>query len=364
MDEELLAQLFSSGINGAEANDIGAFQNRIAANDYWKMAAAPVLGARFDNRTWSPGTTLGVSAGQAFLGAALNALGQRSEAAQLDKVASVLPQLYSNPNSVSVPEGVDPQAFGELKLSALTKRAGSTAMQNANLFKELFGTKIEGLKEKEKILGRQSAYGITGFQDPESPQYKLNQDSKATADTLRKELTGNKNISDFEEVKNRIQVLQKAALDTRTVSDLDYVYGVAKVLDPASVVRESEGKTVVDSTSIPASLLGTLNKALSAGTALGSPQRQALFDLVQRHYDVRKDKIGTLLDHYSDIATKRGVSPSDVLPFTKDSLEIGIAPNTKVAPDPVILKQEAAVLRSQGITDPKAIAAALRAKHG
>lgn len=69
-------------------------------------------------------------------------------------------------------------------------------------------------------------------------------------------------------------------LDSK-VSDLAFVYGVAKALDPASVVRESEGQMIVDSQGVAPSLLGQINSIVGGG-ALTPEKRRELFDLVRR----------------------------------------------------------------------------------
>lgn len=313
-----LSALMGSG-GGNAVSDLLGLEKTIAANSLWRQAAAPVLGAKFDTSTWSPMESLGVSAGQAFLGGLLNAMGVRDEASQMESIAKVLPQLYKDPLSVEKPEGVDSEAFAQLKLSSLKDNISRNQKLSEKLAEDLWGIKAAGLKKQSETVGelsgRKKFYG-EGVEDPESPVTK-------TADQLRKELLGMKEISEFGDIKNRFNVLLKAEKDPSTVADLDFVYGVAKILDPSSVVRESEGQMVISSNSIPAATLGYLNKALSGGTALDRPK---LLDLAQRHYDVRTGEIGSILDRYSDIATKRGADPSSVLPFTKESLKIARTP--------------------------------------
>ena len=320
-NDDIFASLFGGGGgNSSNISDLANFQKTLGQNDYWRMAAAPVLGAKFNTSTWSPGETIGVTAGQAFLGALLNRIGQKSEAAQLAKVAEVLPELYANPRAISVPEGVDPEAFGGLKLAAISRGESSRSDQLAKIMADVFATKLEEpkarLKARGEILGKSEAYGMSKTLDPDAPQVK-------GADVLRKELLSNKEINEFGDVKNRVQVLQKAISDPTSVADLDFVYGVAKILDPSSVVRESEGRTIIDSNSIPGATLGYINKALSGETALN---RKSLYDLAARHYDTRKERVGSILDNYTNLATKRGVDPVDILPYEKSSLELPSIP--------------------------------------
>ena len=75
--------------------------------------------------------------------------------------------------------------------------------------------------------------------------------------------------------------LSGAIYDNSRVSDLDFVYGVAKALDPTSVVRESEGQMVVDSQGMLPGLLGRIN-SLVGGGALTPEKRRELYALVER----------------------------------------------------------------------------------
>lgn len=75
--------------------------------------------------------------------------------------------------------------------------------------------------------------------------------------------------------------LSTAINDNSKVSDLDFIYGVAKALDPTSVVRESEGQMVVDSQGLAPSVLGRLNSIIGGGS-LTAQKRRELYALVQR----------------------------------------------------------------------------------
>ena len=75
--------------------------------------------------------------------------------------------------------------------------------------------------------------------------------------------------------------LSGAINDNSKVSDLDFVYGVAKALDPTSVVRESEGQMVVQSQGLAPSLVGYIN-GLVGGGQLTPEKRRELYALVER----------------------------------------------------------------------------------
>lgn len=102
---------------------LDAFSRTAAENSIYNQIAGPLLSTKFNTSTWSPTETLGVSLGQSFLGGLLGNLGRQDVAKQYETAASVLPDLYRNPSAVSLPEGVDSEAFGALKLAALRDNA-------------------------------------------------------------------------------------------------------------------------------------------------------------------------------------------------------------------------------------------------
>jgi len=136
---------FLGGSGAGEYADLNQFEKTLGQNNTLRQIAAPVLGAKFDTSTWSPGQVAATTLGQAFLGTILSKLGENQVADQLGSAASVLPQLYADPASVNAPAGVDPEAFGQLKLSAMKNvtsrdmaRDEITNKNRESLFAEVF----------------------------------------------------------------------------------------------------------------------------------------------------------------------------------------------------------------------------------
>ena len=125
MADDILSALLGGAYGGPGAQDILGFQKSLQDNSTLRTAAAPILGARFDTRTWSPGTTAAVTAGQAFLGSIMNELAAKDEAAQIEKVTQILPSLYQDPMNILTPAGVDENAFAKLKQGALLNKTVS-----------------------------------------------------------------------------------------------------------------------------------------------------------------------------------------------------------------------------------------------
>lgn len=96
----------------------------------------------------------------------------------------------------------------------------------------------------------------------------------------------------FNVLSGTIGSLTNAVYDDSKVSDLDFVYGVAKALDPTSVVRESEGQMVVDAQGMAPSLLARIN-GIWGGGALLPQQRLELLALVRRRAEEYRKKAET-----------------------------------------------------------------------
>lgn len=102
--------------------------------------------------------------------------------------------------------------------------------------------------------------------------------------------------------------------DPSSISDLDFVSGVAKILDPNSVVREAEGKMVIESQSLPSQLLGTLNKLARGESALDPQTRVAMFKLAQRRADEARSAAEARHGFYRQMAEKNQYDPNTYVP--------------------------------------------------
>lgn len=150
------------------ADPLDEFTASLAANDIYSQMAKPIMGARFNTSSWTPGQTIAATAAQSFLGEALNLFGQRQEADQMAKVSEVMPSLYSNPLAVSAPEGVDPQAFGELKLGMQRERGKIQQSMVSEIAKDLF-SKRPDLAMSALGMSQPQGNGVTEAVRPHTP---------------------------------------------------------------------------------------------------------------------------------------------------------------------------------------------------
>lgn len=142
--QTLAAILGTGGANTTGSSDINAFERTLSGNDPYRTAAAPILGTKLNLNNSSMGSALGATAAQAFVGSILNEIGKHSEGDQLAAVGNILPQLYANPSSVSAPSGVDPEAFGGLKLAAMERQAQTNESIRKSLGDKYIGLNPDG----------------------------------------------------------------------------------------------------------------------------------------------------------------------------------------------------------------------------
>jgi hypothetical protein len=95
------------------------------------------------------------------------------------------------------------------------------------------------------------------------------------------------------------------------MGDVAIVFGYMKLLDPESVVRESEYATVANSGSIPTHVRNWYNKAVE-GTILTPEQRKDILSQSKRLFEERVRAFTGYEDEHKRIGGAIGMSEGDV----------------------------------------------------
>lgn len=117
----------------------------------------------------------------------------------------------------------------------------------------------------------------------------------------------------LKEVAPTIQSMVKSLDDPSAMADLDFVYGLAKILDPTSVVRESEAGMVIDSQGIAPSLLGQLNKIMTGQQAMLPETRKTLVGVAMRRAKEFEAQAQQERGFYGNMAKESGYNPDTYL---------------------------------------------------
>lgn len=129
---------------------------------------------------------------------------------------------------------------------------------------------------------------------------------------IRNEYETQPAVKSYRTVVPMLESAKDAATRPTRAADLNLVYAFAKLMDPDSVVRESETAGVVATASVADRLgayIGQLN-----GQAMLSPETRAkLLDELNSRFQSLKESNDVLAQQYTDIATAYGLDPSRVV---------------------------------------------------
>jgi len=175
-----------------------------------------------------------------------------------------------------------------------------------------------------------------------------------TSTALRKE------FDDLPEVKNYKQALPAytsivdAAKRNTPQADINLVYGIAKLYDPNSVVREGEYNTVANSPNIPERIKGYAQYLAGGGKLTPQVKAQILQEAAGRIGSYENEYVATR-QNYADIASRSGADPSLLFPsqFKSAAQKVDTGSNKRIS-----LADIAETARKSGRTTAEVTAAA------
>lgn len=132
--------------------------------------------------------------------------------------------------------------------------------------------------------------------------------SSKLADDFRAEVP----VKTFREAVPVMNSMREAIGRNTKAADLNLVYGLAKIMDPNSVVREGEVLTVSKTASLPDWLLGNIN-SLNGGGRLTPETRAALMTEAESRFGQFQQAHDRTANLYTDRAKRYGLNPSDVV---------------------------------------------------
>lgn len=167
---------------------------------------------------------------------------------------------------------------GELHPVEIKKIAAELGLTNAQSNEVLARTKKLGA-ETQKIALELESLQLTGGIEPEKA---FEQEEK-----LRKEFQNRTKL--YQEVNQTYENLKASASAATGPGDVALITGFMKMLDPGSVVRETEFATARDTAGLYASLRNALEKA-KGGQFLQPGQRQHFLGLAEKYYEAAQKK--------------------------------------------------------------------------
>lgn len=180
-----------------------------------------------------------------------------------------------------------------------------SGVQTVPGFAEAQGS-IEGAKEKAKYEA----------QAPEREQKQQIDIAKSETD-LRKEIAGSDEYKNYSTVLPIYKSLTERKYADTPADDLAFVYGIGKILDPGSVVREGEIRLAGGAQSPLAQFQGELNK-LAGGSKLSPETRGKMLDMLRARVGALQTQYRNVLDPRLRIAERQGLNVNNVRVLSGD----------------------------------------------
>jgi hypothetical protein len=177
---------------------------------------------------------------------------------------------------------VDAKYAEQITLADIKKKAADLGLTQAQTGSALAQTKKLGV-ESQKAALELEALKATGGMDPAK--------TFEQEDKLRKEYQGRTKV--YGELGTTFNNIKSSAEAKNGPGDIALITGFMKMLDPGSVVRETEFATARDTAGLYERLLNTSQKLQSGQLfALDSKQRQEYVNLAKQYLDSAQKKAG------------------------------------------------------------------------
>lgn len=143
-----------------------------------------------------------------------------------------------------------------------------------------------------------------------------------TETDLRKEFADLPEVKRYKAAYPSFNAIQQASKSNNPQADINLVYGVAKLYDPESVVREGEYATIANSQAIPEWLKGMAQRVAGGGRLTPETKRQIMEQagIRIRGYEGEYQKA---VGSYENIAKGRGANTSNVIPSVGRVVDFG-----------------------------------------
>lgn len=145
---------------------------------------------------------------------------------------------------------------------------------------------------------------------------------------IRKEFEGLPEVKNYKQALPAFKGIEDAVTRNTPQSDINLVYGIAKLYDPNSVVREGEYATVANSPAIPERIKGYAQYLSGGGKLTPEVKKQILTEARSRMQSF-EDQYGQARTNYESIAKRSNADPSLLFPTAMQPV---------VKPEPVTAK--------------------------
>lgn len=134
----------------------------------------------------------------------------------------------------------------------------------------------------------------------------------ANEKSLRDEFSNQVKLENFSTIRDQYFNLSDAAKKGNAAGDMKMIFSYMKMLDPNSIVRESEYATAQNAAGIPSRIVVAYNKALE-GESLSPRQRSEFHSEAQDIWKRKTNTFKSTVDTYRTLAKNSGFDPNRVV---------------------------------------------------
>ena len=139
-----------------------------------------------------------------------------------------------------------------------------------------------------------------------------------TETDLRKEFADLPEVKRYKAALPSFKAIENAAKSSNPQADINLIYGLAKLYDPESVVREGEYATIANSQAIPERIKSLAQSLAGKGKLTPETKRQILAEAAGRIATFETEYSGAKKS-FEEIAQGRGGNPKNVFPAISPS---------------------------------------------
>ena len=165
--------------------------------------------------------------------------------------------------------------------------------------------------------------------------------------SLRKEFTSLPAIKNANEIKRQFDNVTntynayKSGRLRANAADQAMITTLNKILDPTSVVRESEFARTSAGQSLLARLEGYSQKIAKGGGGLTDAEREDLYIAMQEMYNANQEEANAYIQSYTDLAKRYNINPEDIMPRQYyNDLSLGNNAEVQQYPEGTIIKNK------------------------
>ncbi len=235
-------------------------------------------------------------------------MSQRKTQGEIDKEAQAQQQRQNLPNTPLGPGQPSLQDLGTLSPASLGQTLPVREDQGKQEYQnQLLGLKQQGL-DNALLLGNQRIAAANDRADRATTGREFNNEAE-----LRREFQTQS--KPFQQVRDSYNRIQASGQNPTPAGDLSMVYNYMKMLDPGSVVRESEfasaatAKPMLERLGLSWDAVGSV----WSGKKLTTGQRQDFLNRANQLYSTEAQQHGQRVNEISRVAKESGLNPSHVI---------------------------------------------------